>query len=264
MKDTHADRIGWTEFGSGCILTGGMCLNKKTKIIIIGAAVLVVVVFVAIAASSSDDYDYESQAKAEIDKYGYDAENISFEIERGTNVFGVSLIKLTGTFESDGETHSFTMTTYTDHELATLEIDGSTFWGDDMGDATYNFSVKEIGPFTYESNGYVFDEEPADGMTFALVTLTVKNVGHQDGLTVTAPEFEDSEGNLHTMDWSATTHHDDSYSNLSYTSLGLGNSATFTMVFEVPDGTVEGGEVAWDSMDLDIYGYVLDPALEPA
>ena len=27
MKDTHADRIGWREFGSGCILTGGMCLK---------------------------------------------------------------------------------------------------------------------------------------------------------------------------------------------------------------------------------------------
>ena len=133
-----------------------------------------------------------------------------------------------------------------------------------MGKASYNFSVEEIGPFVYMSYGHRYTETPDDGMTFALVTLTVKNIGHQDGLTVTAPDFENSDGNLYSMDWSATTHHDSSYSDLSYTSLGMGNSVTFTMVFEVPEGTVEGGAVAWDSLDLDVYGYVLDPDLEPS
>ena len=101
-------------------------------------------------------------------------------------------------------------------------------------------------------------------MTFALVTVTVKNVGHADGLTLTAPEFENSLGDLYGRDWSATTHHDDTWENVSLMSLGLGNTATYSLVFEVPEGTVDGGSVAWSDLDLDVYGYALDPTLEPA
>ena len=226
--------------------------------------VIVAVAVLALAVGGSDDHDYGAQAKQEIDKYGYDAQDLEFEVERGTNVFGVSLIKLTGTFTSDGEAHSFTMTTYTDHGLATLEIDGRTFWGDDMGDATYNFTVEEIGPFTHDDYGFTETESPAEGMTFALVTVTVRNVGHVDGLTLTAPEFENSLGDLYGRDWSATTHHDDTWANVSLMSLGLDNTATYNLVFEVPEGTVDGGRIAWSDLDLDVYGYVLDPTLEPA
>lgn len=241
-----------------------MDLNKRTKILTGVLVVIVAVAVLALAVGGSDDHDYGAQAKQEIDKYGYDAQDLEFQVERGTNVFGVSLIKLTGTFTSDGEAHSFTMTTYTDHELATLEIDGRTFWGDDMGDATYNFTVEEIGPFTHDDYGFIETESPAEGMTFALVTVTVKNVGHADGLTLTAPEFENSMGDLYGRDWSATTHHDDTWANVSLMSLGLGNTATYNLVFEVPEGTVDGGRIAWSDLDLDVYGYVLDPTLEPA
>ena len=226
--------------------------------------VIVAVAVLALAVGGSDDHDYGAQAKQEIDKYGYDAQDLEFQVERGTNVFGVSLIKLTGTFTSDGEAHSFTMTTYADHELATLEIDGRTFWGDDMGDATYNFTVEEIGPFTHDDYGFIDTESPAEGMTFALVTVTVRNVGHVDGLTLTAPEFENSLGDLYGRNWSATTHHDDTWANVSLMSLGLGNTATYNLVFEVPEGTVDGGRIVWSDLDLDVYGYVLDPTLEPA
>ena len=241
-----------------------MDLNKRTKILTGVLVVIVAVAVLALAIGGLDDHDYGAQAKQEIDKYGYDAQDLEFEVERGTNVFGVSLIKLTGTFTSDGEAHSFTMTTYTDHELATLEIDGRTFWGDDMGDAVYNFTVEEIGPFTHDDYGFIETESPAEGMTFALVTVTVKNVGHVDGLTLTVPEFENSLGDLYGRDWSATTHHDDTWANVSLMSLGLGNTATYNLVFEVPEGTVDGGRIAWSDLDLDVYGYVLDPTLEPA
>lgn len=241
-----------------------MDLNKRTKILTGVLVVIVAVAVLALAVGGSDDHDYGAQAKQEIDKYGYDAQDLEFEVERGTNVFGVSLIKLTGTFTSDGEAHSFTMTTYTDHGLATLEIDGRTFWGDDMGDATYNFTVEEIGPFTHDDYGFTETESPAEGMTFALVTVTVRNVGHVDGLTLTAPEFENSLGDLYGRDWSATTHHDDTWANVSLMSLGLDNTATYNLVFEVPEGTVDGGRIAWSDLDLDVYGYVLDPTLEPA
>ena len=241
-----------------------MNLNKRTKILAGVLVVIVAVLVLALAAGGSDDYDYGAQAKQEIDKYGYDAQDIEFEVEKGTNVFGVSLIKLTGTFSSGGEAHSFTMTTYADHELSTLDIDGRSFWGDDMGDAVYNFTVEEIGAFTHDDYGFQDTESPAEGMTFALVTVTVRNVGHADGLTLTSPEFENSRGDLYSYDWSATTHHDDTWSNLSLMSLGLGNIATYNLVFEVPEGTVDGGRVAWSDLDLDVYGYVFDPTLEPA
>ena len=205
-----------------------MDLNKRTKILTGVLVVIVAVAVLALAVGGSDDHDYGAQAKQEIDKYGYD------------------------------------MTTYTDHELATLEIDGRTFWGDDMGDAAYNFTVEEIGSFTHDDYGFIETESPAEGMTFALVTVTVKNVGHADGLTLTAPEFENSLGDLYGRDWSATTHHDDTWANVSLMSLGLGNTATYNLVFEVPEGTVDGGRIAWSDLDLDVYGYVLDPTLEPA
>lgn len=230
----------------------------KTRTKVLAAVVVVIVVILAIAvAAGGDDHDYRSQAEQEIDKYGYDSTVTEYEVEKGINGFGVSIIKVSGTFVSDGEEHSFVMTTFSDHELATLEIDGRSFWGDDMGDASYNYTAEEIGPFGYESFGYTYTEEPDEGMTFVLVTLTVKNVGHTDGLTVTAPDFENSLGNIYSMDYSATSHHDSSYSDLSFTSIGLGNTVTFSLVYQVPEGTADG-EVRWSDLDLDVYGYVLD------
>lgn len=243
-----------------------MWKTKKGTKILIGIVIIVLVVAVlAMAFSGDDDYDYRSQAEQEIDKYGYDSTVTVEDVEKGTNIFGVSLIKVTGTFVSDGETHSFVMTTYTDHTLSTLEIDGEVFLGDDMGLATYNFTAEEIGPFEYVSEywGTTEVEEPEEGMTFVLVTLTVKNVGHEDGLTVDAPQFENSVGNLFYQDYSATEHHDSTYENLEFTKIGLGNSVTYTLVFEVPEGTADGS-VHWSSMDIDLYGYMLDPSLEPA
>lgn len=257
---------GWTGRRSraGLPHSGGMDVKKTAKIAIGIVVVVVVVAAIAIAAGGSDDYDYKSQAQNEIDKYGYDAEvQDGFLVEKGVNGFGVSIIKVSGTFVSDGETHEFVMTTYTDHELATLEIDGYMFWGDDIGKAAYNYTLQEIGPFQYESLGMTFTEAPSDGMTFVLATITVENRGHEDGLSVMAPQFENSLGNLYSQDWSATDHHDSTYSDLSLTDVGLGNKVTYNLVFEVPEGTADG-KVVWSNMDIDLYGYVLDPGLEPA
>ena len=147
----HTDRIGWKDIGSGCDLIGGMDLNKTTKILVGIAAAVVLIAVLALAVGGSDDYDYGSQAKQEIDKYGYDSEELEFDVEKGVNALGVSIIKVEGTFSSDGTVHSFTMTTMDDHELVTLTIDDYTFWGGDMGDASYNYRVEEIGQFDYES-----------------------------------------------------------------------------------------------------------------
>lgn len=258
----HTDRIGWKDIGSGCDLIGGMDLNKTTKILVGIATAVVLIAVLALAVGGSDDYDYGSQAKQEIDKYGYDSEELEFDVEKGVNALGVSIIKVEGTFLSDGTVHGFTMTTMDDHELVTLTIDDYTFWGDDMGNASYNYRVEEIGPFDYESYGYTFTESPAEGMTFALVTLAIRNVGHADGLTVSVPEFANSLGNRYTYDPSATFNHDSTYSDLMLSSVGLGNTVVYTLIYEVPEGTVEGGEPVWSNMDLDVYGYVLDETLE--
>lgn len=237
---------------------------KKTSKIIIGVVVVIVVIAVlALAAGGSDDHDYRSQAKQEIDRYGYDAEIQTCDVQKGVNGFGVSIIRVSGTFVSDGESHEYVMTTYDDHELATLEIDGYTFWGDDIGKAAYNYTLQEIDAFEYESFGMTFTEEPGEGMTFVLATVTVENRGHGDGLLVQAPDFENSLGNLYDFDYSATTHHDGTYSDLMSAQIGLGNKVTFNLVYEVPEGTVDG-EIVWSNLDVDVYGYVLDPTLEPA
>ena len=233
-------------------------MEKKTKIILAVAVVVVVIAVIAIAASSSDDYDYEAQAKAQIDKYGYDSDVTVDSVEKGVNGFGMYIIKVTGTFVSGGESHTFTMTTFQDHEIATLDIDGRSFWGDSMGDATYNYSSKVIGPFTYQSSGgYTYTESPDSGMEFVLVTMVVKNVNHADGLSVNAPDFKNSLGNIYERDYSATSNHDNTYSSLSGMSIGIGNTVTYNLIYQVPVGMSEG-EVVWDDMYLELYGYTLD------
>ena len=77
-----------------------MDLNKRTKILTGVLVVIVAMVVLALAVGGSDDHDYGAQAKQEIDKYGYDAQDLVLEVERVNLVFGVSLIKLNGSFTS--------------------------------------------------------------------------------------------------------------------------------------------------------------------
>lgn len=243
-------------------LGGDDRMNKTTKIIAGAALVIVVVAVLALAlGGSDDDYDYGAQAKQEIDKYGYDAVIGPIEVEKGTNIFGAYIIKVSGTFVSDGVEHTFQMTTSGEHDLQILRIDDRTFIGDEMGNAEYDYTISYIGPFQYTgSGGYTYTESPEDGNKFVLVRMTVKNVGHSDGLSVSVPDLVASDGNKYDYDWTPTYHYEDSYSGLSGVKVSVGNTVSYNVIYQIPEG-LEAESVSWEDLYLELYGYVHVPGL---
>lgn len=237
-------------------------MDRKSKVVATAVIAVVAILVLLIAGSSTDDFDYRAQAKESIDPFGYDAEIITCEVEKGTNVFGVSIIGISGTFLYDGTEHTYRITTGNDHEVMLVNIDGEYYDLDTIGKASYNYRVDQIGSFEYIwGDGYVDVESPDEGKRFLLVTMIVKNVGHDAGLPVRAPDLEGADGNIYEYDWNATYYHPGSYTGLTGVSVGLGKEIEYCLVFEVPE-SVTGGEVFWSPMYIDLYGYVLDSTLE--
>ncbi len=235
-------------------------MDGKRKKILIGVAVVVVVLVVVACALGSDSYDYKAQAKENIDKFGYDSDIRSADVVKGTNVFGMSIIKVTGTFVSDGAEHQYEMNTYSSHEAFSLYIDGTSYPIETIGKSSYNYTVSELAPFEYKLSTYTYTESPDEGMRFVLVDLVVKNVGYTDGLPVRAPEVKVANGNMYSYDYSATSHYSSSYSVLSDVSVVVGNEVRYCIVYQVPEGA-EATSVEWEWMYFDLYGYVLDESL---
>ncbi len=86
--------------------------------------------------------------------------------------------------------------------------------GDDIGKANFNYKVQKIGPFVYKVAGMEFTVSSDERMTFV---LTVRNIGHTDGLSVSAPDFVNTDSNIHSRDWSATFNHDGTHYDLALT-----------------------------------------------
>ncbi len=238
-------------------------MEKKHKVIVAVVAIAVIAV-VLLAIGSEDDFDYKSQSKEVLDRFGYDTEIIDCEVEKGTNVFGVSIISISGTFVSDGKEHTFSVTTGADHEIMLVNIDGEYRDFENIGEATYNFRLSQIGSFEYEwGGGYTGTESPDAGKRFLLATVIVKNICHTGGLPIRAPELSGNDGNLYSYDWDATYHYQNSYTDYSDVSVGVGRTIQYNLIYQVPE-SVTGGDIVWDSMYIDLYGYVLDISLEIA
>lgn len=235
-------------------------MDGKRKKILIGVAVVVVALVVVACVVGSDSYDYKAQAKENIDKFGYDSDIKSADVVKGTNVLGMSIIKVTGTFASGGSEHSYEMNTYSDHEPFSLYIDGTSYPIDVIGKASYNYAVSELDPFTYNTSYGTYTESPDEGMRFVLADIVVKNVGHTDGLNVRAPQVRVANGNAYSYDYIATVHYSSSYESLSDVTVALGNEVRYCVVYQVPEGTEVAG-VDWEWLYFDLYGYVLDESL---
>ncbi len=235
-------------------------MKGKTKTILIIAAVVVVALIAVVAIAGSDNYDYKSQVKENVDKFGFAADVSSTDVVKGTNVFGQSIIKITGTFVSDGAEHKYEMNTYSDHEPFSLYIDGTSYPIDTIGKSSYNYALSELKPFTYTSTYGTYTESPDDGMRFVLADIVVKNVAYTDGLPVRAPQVKATNGNTYSYDFSATRNYSNSYSSLSDVSVAVGNEVRYCLVYQVPVG-VTVDSVEWEWMYFDLYGYVLDESL---
>ena len=235
-------------------------MDGKRKKILIGAAVVVVALIAVAAVFGNDTYDYKAQAKENIDKFGFDADVRSADVQKGTNIFGMSIIKVTGTFSSGGSEHKYEMNTYSNHEAFSPYIDEKSYPIDKIGKSSYNYTVSELAPFEYKMSTYTYTESPDEGMRFVLVDIVVKNVAYTDGLPVRAPEVELDNGNRYTHDYSATSRYSSSYSSLSDVTVSVGNEARYCLVYQVPEDAVVAG-VEWDWMYFSLYGYVLDETL---
>ena len=235
-------------------------MNGKTKTILIVAAVVVVALIAVAAIANSDSYDYKSQVKESVDKFGFDADVNSTDVVKGTNLLGQSIIKITGTFVSDGEKHKYELNTFSDHEAFSLYIDGTSYPIDTIGKSSYNYAVSELKPFTYTSTYGTYTESPDDGMRFVLADIVVKNVAYTNGLPVRAPEVKATNGNTYSYDYSATGNYSNSYSSLSDVSVAVGNEVRYCLVYQVPVG-VSVDSVEWEWLYFDLYGYVLDESL---
>ncbi len=100
--------------------------------------------------------------------------------------------------------------------------------------------VQEIGPFVYEIAETKFAESPDEGMTFVLVTLTVRNVWRIYGMCVSALDFVDADDNIHSKDWSVMSIHDGIHSDMVLIQIGLGNTVLYNLVYQVPEGLADG------------------------
>lgn len=235
-------------------------MDGKRKKILIGVAVVVVALVVVACAIGSDSYDYKAQAKENIDKFGYDSDIKSADVAKGTNLLGMSIIKITGTFASGGAEHQYELNTYSSHEAFSLYIDGTSYPIETIGKSSYNYAVSELDPFEYKLSTYTYTESPDEGMRFVLVDLVVKNVGYTNGLPVRAPEVKVASGNTYSYGYSATSHYSNSYSSLSDVAVAVGNEVRYCLVYQVPEDAVVAS-VEWEWMYFDLYGYVLDKSL---
>ncbi len=235
-------------------------MNGKTKKILIGVVVVVVALVAVVAIVGSDSYDYKAQVKENVDKFGFDADVGKTDVAKGTNILGQSIIKITGTFISDGTEHKYELNTYSDHEAFSLYIDETRYPIDVIGKSTYNYAVSELDPFTYTTAYGTYTESPDDGMRFVLADIVVKNVAYTDGLPVRAPQVKATNGNTYSYDFTATRYYSNSYSSLSDVNVAVGNEVRYCLVYQIPeDVTVES--VTWEWMYFDLYGYVLDESL---
>lgn len=235
-------------------------MDGKTKKILIGIAVVAVAAIAVIAILGNDSYDYKAQAKENIDKFGYDAEIRNADVVKGTNVFGMSIIKVTGTFSSDGTEHKYELNTYSSHEPFSLYIDEKSYPIQTIGKSSYNFIVSELEPFEYTTDYGTYTESPDKGMRFVLADIVVKNVGYTDGLPVRAPEVVVADGNTYSRDYMATDRYSSSYSSLSDVTVAVGNEVRYCLVYQIPEDA-EVASVDWEWMYFDLYGYVLDESL---
>ncbi len=81
--------------------------------------VIIVVAVLALVTGGSDDSRFRDQTAEEIVKYGYDPKISDCKTQRNANVFGVSIVKVSGTFMFDGIDHRFVITVSTDYKLYT-------------------------------------------------------------------------------------------------------------------------------------------------
>lgn len=235
-------------------------MNGKTKKILIGAVVVVVALVAIVAIVGSDSYDYKAQVKENVDKFGFDADVSKADVVKGTNILGQSIIKVTGTFTSDGAEHKYELNTYSNHEAFSLYIDGTSYPIDVIGKSTYNYAVSELDPFIYTTTYGTYTESPDEGMRFVLADIVVKNVAYTDGLPVRAPQIKVTNGNTYSYDFSATRNYSNSYSSLSDITVAVGNEVRYSLVYQVPEGE-SVDSVEWEWMYFDLYGYALDESL---
>jgi len=235
-------------------------MNGKTKKILIGAVIVVVALIAVVAIVGSDSYDYKAQVKENVDKFGFDADVSEADVVKGTNILGQSIIKITGTFVSDGTEHKYELNTYSDHEAFSLYVDGTSYPIDVIGKSSYNYALSELDPFTYTTTYGTYTESPDDGMRFVLADIVVKNVAYTDGLPVRAPQLKATNGNTYSYDFSATRNYSNSYSSLSDVAVAVGNEVRYCLVYQVPED-VSVDCMVWEWMYFDLYGYVLDESL---
>ena len=233
---------------------------KTIEKILLAVGLLVVLGFAGLMlmGGDTDDYDYPGQVQELTGKLGYDTVSVDVtEVEKGTNVLGVPIINVIGTFTDDEGVHDFKLNCDSDHDPDSIAIDGSIVLLDHLGDAVYNYAVSDLESVPDDIFGGT--SYPDEGKRFVLVDVAVKNLGHSDGMGIDDPELVCAGGDRFGFDWDSTYSYSDTYP--TEMKLGLGNEYRYQLVYEIP-ADAEPEKVRWDGMTMDFRGYVLDESLE--